>query len=119
MIPFFKRKDATVYTKGLRGEKMAERILRREGMQVLERRWRCAGGEVDLVCRDGAVLVFVEVKYRPDGTAGDGIDAVGEDKMRRLRRCADIYMTRFPGVFARIDILEITSDGPRHLKDVR
>ncbi len=119
MIPFFLRKD-TRYLKGLRGERMAERFLRREGMRILERRWRCAGGEVDLICMDEGTVVFAEVKYRPDGREGDGVDAVDRDKMRRLGRCADIYMTRFPpDTFARIDIVEITSDGLRHLKDVR
>ena len=98
---------------------MAERFLKREGMRLLERRWRGAGGEADLIMKDGDTVVFVEVKYRPEGSEGDGADAVTDDKMNRLARCADVYMTRFPDLFARIDILEITSDGPRHLKDVR
>ncbi|MBR6705934.1 MAG: YraN family protein [Clostridia bacterium] len=123
MIPLFKRRDArredSVYKKGLRGEKTAERILKKEGMRLLERRWRAAGGEADLIMRDGDTVVFVEVKYRPEGRQGDGAAAVTDDKMRRLSRCADAYMARFPDLFARIDILEITSDGPRHLKDVR
>ncbi len=118
MRPLFKREDG-IYLKGLRGERLAERALKKEGLRVIDRRWRCAGGEVDLICRDGDTVVFVEVKYRPDGRGGDGVLAVTEDKMVRLRRCCDIYMTRCPGDFARIDILEITSDGTRHLKDVR
>ncbi|MBR4502429.1 MAG: YraN family protein [Clostridia bacterium] len=123
MIPFIKRKahrqEDSVYRKGLRGEKMAERFLKRQGLRLMERRWRGAGGEADLIMRDGDTVVFVEVKYRPEGREGDGVSAVTDDKMKRLARCADIYMARFPDLFARIDILEITSDGPRHLKDVR
>lgn len=119
MIPLFKRREDSVWEKGLRGEKTAERFLKKEGLRLLERRWRCAGGEADLIMRDGDTVVFVEVKYRPEGREGDGVSAVTDDKMRRLSRCADAYMTRFPDLFARIDILEITSDGPRHLKDVR
>ncbi len=122
MIPFFKRRESrrdSVWKKGLLGEKTAERFLKKEGLRLLERRWRCAGGEADLIMRDGDTVVFVEVKYRPEGREGDGAAAVTDDKMRRLSRCADAYMTRFPDLFARIDILEITSDGPRHLKDVR
>ncbi len=122
MIPFFKRRESrrdSVWKKGLLGEKTAERFLKKEGFRLLERRWRCAGGEADLIMRDGDTVVFVEVKYRPEGREGDGAAAVTDDKMRRLSRCADAYMTRFPDLFARIDILEITSDGPRHLKDVR
>lgn len=122
MIPFFKRRESrrdSVWKKGLLGEKTAERFLKKAGLRLLERRWRCAGGEADLIMRDGDTVVFVEVKYRPEGREGDGAAAVTDDKMRRLSRCADAYMTRFPDLFARIDILEITSDGPRHLKDVR
>ena len=119
MKPLFFPFRRDVYRKGLLGERMAEKALKREGLRVTERRWRCAGGEVDLICRDGDTVVFVEVKYRPDGREGDGVLAVTEDKMTRLKRCADIYMVRFPDRFARIDILEITSDGVRHLKDVR
>ena len=119
MIPFFHRKKDSVYRKGLRGERMAEKALAKDGLRVTERRWRCAGGEVDLICRKDDAIVFVEVKYRPEGGRGDGVAAVTEDKMTRLKRCADIYMARFPQSFARIDIVEITADGVWHLEDVR
>ncbi|MBQ8135930.1 MAG: YraN family protein, partial [Clostridia bacterium] len=62
--------------------------------------------------------VFVEVKYRPDGHSGDGIEAVTEDKLRRLRLCADTYLGPTPDKNARIDILEITPDGIRHVENI-
>src|SRR3546814_6257662 len=49
---------------GRYGEDVAERFLREQGMVVLDRNWRCAEGELDLVLREGEVLVACEVKTR-------------------------------------------------------
>lgn len=115
----FRRKDpGTAYDKGIEGEKTALKYLKKKGYRILEKRWRCPGGEADLICLDGDTVVFVEVKYRPDGHAGDGIDAVTDDKMRRLTYCVDWYMGPNPSRNARIDILEITMDGIRHVPNV-
>ncbi len=107
----------TVYHKGLEGEKQAERYLRRQGYRVLHRRYRYPGSEIDLICREGNTVVFVEVKYRPEGVRGDGFSAVTEDKMRRIRRCADDYMGANPVLNARIDLIEITSEGLEHIRN--
>ncbi len=105
------------YQKGLEGEKKAEKYLRGAPYRILHRRYRYPGSEIDLICRDGDTVVFVEVKYRPDGHRGDGFAAVTEDKMRRIRRCADDYMGPSPDLNARIDLIEITSDGLEHIKN--
>jgi len=53
--------------RGARGEKLARRFLRSHGYKILYRNFRaCGGGEIDIVCRDGDTLVFVEVKTRSD-----------------------------------------------------
>jgi len=79
---------------GSRGEQAACDELRRRGYVILERRYRTRVGEIDIVARDGAVTVFVEVKTR-DGTAfGDGADAVTPWKQRRLWRMALDYVAR-------------------------
>ena len=49
---------------GLRGERVAERHLRKQGLTVLARNWRGGGGEIDLALLDGKTLIFVEVKTR-------------------------------------------------------
>jgi putative endonuclease len=73
---------------GAYGEDVALRHLTELGMVVLERNWTCPDGEVDLVLRDGDVLVICEVKTR--GTAGCGTphEALTADKVARLRRLA-------------------------------
>ncbi len=106
------------YIEGLKGERMAEKALKREGMKLLARRFRAAGGEIDLIFREGDEIVFVEVKYRPGGEPGDGIEAVTPDKLRRIRRAGDAFLIRYPDAPARIDVVEITSGGTEHIRRV-
>ncbi|GAA3187182.1 YraN family protein [Dactylosporangium siamense] len=73
---------------GRYGERLAGRHLLARGLVLLDRNWRCQSGELDIVARDGPVLVFVEVKTRRSGRFGVPAEAVGVDKARRLRRLA-------------------------------
>ena len=73
---------------GLRGEKLAERLLRSKGMAVVARRYSAPVGEIDLIMRDGETIVFVEVKTRRDDRMSDPEHAVNADKRRKLTRCA-------------------------------
>ena len=96
------------YETGLQGEELAEERLRAQGMVCLERRYRAAGGEIDLIMADAAgTVVFVEVKYRPGGRHGDGLTAVTPDKQRRVCRAADHYLTErgLWGLSVRYDIV--------------
>ena len=69
---------------GAYGERVAATHLVGQGMVVLDRNWRCELGELDLVLRDGEVLVACEVKTRSSGACGSPHEAVGEDKLERL-----------------------------------
>lgn len=55
-------------------------------MVVLDRNWRCETGEIDLVLRDGDVLVVCEVKTRSSDACGTPHEAVDADKLERLKR---------------------------------
>jgi putative endonuclease len=68
------------------GERLAARHLREQGMVVLDRNWRCPEGEIDLVLRDGDVLVACEVKTRSSLACGTPHEAVDDTKLERLRR---------------------------------
>ena len=65
---------------GSYGERLAAARLEELGLVVLDRNWRCPAGELDLVLRDGEVLVFCEVKTRTDATRGHPLEAVGPVK---------------------------------------
>jgi len=77
---------------GRYGETVAERHLHEQGMITLDRNWRCDEGELDLVLRDGDVLVVCEVKTRSSDDFGSPHEAVGDAKLARLRSLAERWM---------------------------
>lgn len=103
-------------TLGERGEREAERYLRRLGYVIVARHRRDRLGEIDLVAVDGRTIVFVEVKTRRSHLAGHPVEAVGEDKQRRLTRLALAYLKRHDllGYSARFDVVAVT--WPDHAK---
>jgi len=71
---------------GRYGENLAARHLDDDGFVVLERNWRCDQGEIDIVARDGDVLVVCEVKTRSSLRHGTPFEAVTQRKLHRLER---------------------------------
>ncbi len=98
---------------GGRGERLAAGWLRRErGFVIVARNWRSPRDrrdEIDLVCRDGDVLVFVEVKTRAAGALVPGYHAVDGRKKRVLRRAGAVYLRRLPEPprTFRLDVVEV------------
>ena len=97
---------------GDRGEDLAGDYLLAHGYQLLDRRWRCRYGELDLVARDaGGTICFVEVKLRSSGRAGLPREAVDRRKRERLRTAAACYLSQHDlDVPARFDVAEIYTD---------
>jgi putative endonuclease len=95
---------------GRRGEREAERYLRRLGYIIVARGRRDRLGEIDLVTVDGRTVVFVEVKTRRSHDAGHPVEAVDEDKQRRLTRLALAFLKRHNLLecSARFDIVAVT-----------
>jgi putative endonuclease len=79
-------------TLGEYGERLAARYLRERGLSIVDRNWRCAHGELDLVARDGDCLVFCEVKTRRSERFGAPVEAVDRRKAARLRRLAAAWL---------------------------
>ena len=79
---------------GHRGEEVAARFLARRGMTIVARNLRSRLGEIDLVARDGATVVFVEVKARQDASGDPPQAAVDGRKRARLTRLALGYLAR-------------------------
>jgi len=73
---------------GRRGEDLACRHLRRQGLKIVERNYGCRAGEVDIVARDRDTIVFVEVKERADDSHGGAVEAVTPAKRRRVIKAA-------------------------------
>ena len=100
---------------GRRGERAAEKYLRRNGYRIVARNFRAAGAEIDLVAMDGDTLVFVEVKTRRSRDAGAPHEAVDERKQKQIRRAAEIFATRYRAddVTMRFDIIAVDASGER------
>jgi putative endonuclease len=97
---------------GRDAERLAADHLARAGFDVLERNVRLGHGEIDLVCRDGDVVVFVEVKCRRATWGDPPAAAVSWHKQRRLTRLAQHYLKwrRLEGVRCRFDVVSVTLD---------
>ncbi len=95
---------------GLEGEDAACAELVRRGYEILARRYRTRAGEIDLVARHGATLVFVEVKTRASDAYGGGAAAVTWQKRRRLARVAGEFLARCGQTNAacRFDVVVVT-----------
>jgi len=100
---------------GRRGERAAEKYLRRSGYRIVARNFRAAGAEIDLVAMDGETLVFVEVKTRRSRDAGAPEEAVDERKQAQIRRAAEMFATRYRAedVTMRFDIVAVDASSKR------
>ncbi|KAB7623845.1 YraN family protein [Alkalilimnicola sp. S0819] len=98
--------------KGQRAESQAEQHLSGQGLHLIERNYRCRMGELDLIMRDGAVLVFVEVRCRAHARYGSGADSVDLRKRRKLARAAAHYLqNRRLDLPCRFDVVSINGAG--------
>jgi len=99
---------------GRRAEEATAMWLTSRGWRVLERRWRSAHGELDLVCLDPeGTLVGVEVKLRHTSRAGDPAEALDRRRVARLRRTLAGYaaLHRSSASALRIDLVSLTPAG--------
>ena len=79
---------------GLRGEEIACAYLKGQKFTIVERNFRCKGGELDIIARDGKTLVFVEVKARRTLSFGPPQMAVTPFKQRQISKAALTWLAR-------------------------
>ncbi|MDQ1544839.1 MAG: putative endonuclease [Actinomycetota bacterium] len=99
---------------GKRGEALAADHLIASGLQIIDRNWRCAQGEIDLVALDDGEVVFVEVKTRSSLAFGHPLEAITVTKLARLRRLAAAWCDAHPERHSRIRIDAIAIIAPTH-----
>ncbi|HTQ29830.1 MAG TPA: YraN family protein [Opitutaceae bacterium] len=123
----FERSAGSTTPTGAAGERAAEEFLRRErGFSIVTRNWRSPRDrrdEIDLVCRDGGVLVFVEVKTRAAGALVPGYYTVDARKKKVLRRACTAYLRALAGDARpqtfRLDVVEVAMPGGGGPPEVR
>jgi putative endonuclease len=79
---------------GKTGEDLACAALEKRGYEIIARRYRRRGGEIDIIAKDGPTWVFVEVKARDSHEFGDAAEAVTPFKRRRIAQLAMDYVAR-------------------------
>jgi len=100
---------------GRRAEDHALRHLEQHGLRLLERNYRCRGGEIDLILRDGEHLVFVEVRFRSNPAFGGPLATVDRRKQRRIVLAARHYLARRGDRDAcRFDVVGLDGQGELH-----
>lgn len=108
---------------GDQGEDLACAHLEDLGWEVVARNWRCPLGELDVVAAEDGLLVFCEVKTRRSTRFGTPLEAVDEQKARRLRRLAWAWLDEHGrrGQAFRIDVLGVLfrRDAPPQIQHVQ
>ena len=108
---------------GRRGEQAAVEYLERAGLRILDRNWRCAKGEIDIVAAERQVLVICEVKTRSSTRYGTPLEAISRNKRARLRRLAIQWLVAHGVLFdeVRIDVIGLVTDesGQYQIEHVR
>ena len=96
---------------GAAGERLARRYLEQRGFQFVVANWRRAHGELDLVMRDGDVLVFIEVETRRGERFGAAEEAVTPAQAGRLLVAAQSFLAErhdLDDLFWRVDLVAVT-----------
>jgi len=109
-LPGFLKSDPKDSPLGPKGEDAAASYLQKKGYEILCRNYRQRFGEIDIVARDGEVLVFVEVKTRRSQRYGTPFEAIDQRKQRQLSKVALHYITRYKlyDQPARFDVIAVS-----------
>lgn len=107
----------TTTARGREAEERAARHLEKRGLKVVDRNFRVRGGELDLICRDGATLVFVEVRQRARADYGGAAASITAGKRRRIVLAARHYLAARPPCDCRFDCVLIDGDALEWLKN--
>jgi putative endonuclease len=103
-----------VNRRGAAAEALAASFLLARGLVIAHRNYRCRFGEIDLIARDGATLVFVEVRQRRSEAFGGAAESITAAKRARLLATARHYLARFRDASpCRFDVVLICGDEPR------
>ncbi len=106
---------------GRSAEILAAAELGRRGYQIVASNYRCRRGEIDLICRDGDCLVFVEVRCKRSGGYGTPAESITQSKIDKLYATAQQYLIdgNLGDVACRFDVVEVVAeDGKLVVRDV-
>jgi putative endonuclease len=102
---------------GTIAEEAAKDFLCRNQLNFIEKNYHCRQGEIDLIMKEGKLLVFIEVRYRKSKQYGTGIDSITKEKQRRIITAARHYLHRHnltETVSCRFDIIGVEPAQKNH-----
>lgn len=104
---------------GRTGERKAVKYLEKLGYRIREKNYKTFVGEIDIICEDNGVLVFVEVKTRTDDSFGIPAEAVTKQKIEKYGKVATEYLVKNKKTesLCRFDVIEIEDGKINHIKD--
>lgn len=79
---------------GKKAEDVAHSYLKKNGLELITRNYRCRFGEIDLIMQDKDTLVFIEVRYRNTDRFGSAIESIDVNKQRKLIFTANHYLSQ-------------------------
>lgn len=100
-----KRKQGDFY------EEAVSQYLISNGIEIIERNYRCKLGEIDIIGKQDDTIIFFEVKYRKSNAYGYAVEAVDYRKRKKIISCAKFYIA-FKNIdsYIRFDVIGITGD---------
>lgn len=105
---------------GIQGETLAKEYLVKQGYKILELNYKNKIGEIDIIAKDGGVVVFVEVKARQSLKFGHPREAVNFYKQQKIRNVAVGYL-KFKGLYeqvsVRFDVVDVLGSDITHIKN--
>ncbi len=95
--------------RGRAGEELVQDYLNSKGYSILERNYKNKIGEIDIIAKDGDILVFIEVKSRTSISYGYAFEAVDLRKQRKIVNCSMLYVKykKYGNLQLRYDIIEV------------
>src|SRR5271157_3252850 len=121
-----RRNDDTMKRKttGTIGEKLAADFLTEQGYEIIETNYRCKEGEVDIIAKDGDVLVFIEVRAKNSRTFGSPEESITARKKEHLKNVAARYQETHDCLLQqpRIDFVAVeldTGGNPRRIEVIK
>ncbi|MBR2988221.1 MAG: YraN family protein [Clostridia bacterium] len=105
----------TTKTIGNKGEKIAERFLKKKGYVIIDKNFSTDVGEIDIICANDGYLIFVEVKCRLNDNHGYAADAVNYHKRKKINQVASQYISKFKmyDYPVRFDVVEVYTEENR------
>jgi len=111
------KNNDTTTRRGHEAETRAAAYLEARGLRLLERNFRVRGGEIDLICRDGKTLVFVEVRLRSRGDFGGAAASITTSKQRRIILAARHYLAGRADCDCRFDCVLLDGERLEWIRD--